>query len=56
MGQEIFNSEISMGSGCGSVGRAFASDTQDQLFESSHRLIFMLNICKPIVNCIEKTK
>ena len=35
-----------MGSGCGSVGRAVASDTRDLWFESSHL---------SIINCIGKT-
>ena len=30
------NNEINLGSGCGSVGRAVASDTSGQRFESSH--------------------
>ena len=34
-----------MGSGCGSVGRAVASDTRGPRFESSHRQKFILNIC-----------
>ena len=36
-----------LGSGCGSVGRAVASDTRGPRFESSHRqkFIFILNIC-----------
>ena len=36
-----------MGSGCGSVGRAVASDTSGPRFVSSHRQIFLsiLNIC-----------
>ena len=29
------------GSGCGSVGRAVASDTRDPWFEFGHRLIFL---------------
>ena len=35
------------GSGCGSVGRAVASDTRDPRFESSHwqKFIYILNIC-----------
>ena len=35
-----------LGSGCGSVGRAVASDTRGLQFESSHRqkFIFILNI------------
>ena len=35
------------GSGCGSVGRAVASNTKGSRFESSHRqkLIYLLNIC-----------
>ena len=32
------------GSGCGSVGRAVASDSRGQQFESCHRQKFMLNI------------
>ena len=39
-------------SGCGSVGRAVASDTRGPRFESSLRQKFKLNI----VNCIKKTK
>ena len=44
-----------LGSGCGSVGRAVASDTRDPRFESSHRqiYIYILNIC---LLCIEKMK
>ena len=36
-----------MGSGCGSVGRAVASDTRCRWFKSSHwqKFIFILNIC-----------
>ena len=36
-----------VGSGCGSVGRAAASDTRGPRFESSHRqkFIYILNIC-----------
>ena len=36
-----------MGSGCGSVGRAVASDTRGPRFESSHwqKFIYILNIC-----------
>ena len=33
-----------LGSGSGSIGRAFASDTRSPRFESSHREI-LLNIC-----------
>ena len=35
------------GGGCGSVGRAVASNTRGLWFESSHRqkIIFILNIC-----------
>ena len=37
-----------MGSGCGSVGRAVASNSRGPLFESSDRQKFMLNIyCQP---------
>ena len=36
-----------LGSGCGSVGRAVASDTRGPWFESSHwqKFIYVLNIC-----------
>ena len=30
-----------LGSGCGSVGRAVASDTRDPRFKSSHRQTFI---------------
>ena len=42
-----------VGSGCGSVGRAVASDARGPQFESSHRqnIIHVLTI-----NCIENTK
>ena len=38
---------MNMGGGCGSVGRAVASNTRGPRFESSHRqnFIFILNIC-----------
>ena len=42
-----------MGSGCGSVGRAVASDTRGLRFESSNQQTFNHII---IINCIEKTK
>ena len=49
-----------MGSGCGPVGSAVASDTRDTLFESSRRQFFtnfidktnMLTVIDHIVNCI----
>ena len=44
-----------MGSGCGSVGRAVASDTGGPLFESSHWQT-LAKFISPIVYCIEKTK
>ena len=36
-----------MGSGCGSVGKAVASNTRGPQFKSSHRqkFIYILNIC-----------
>ena len=36
-----------MGSGCGSVGRAVASDTRGLQLKSSHRqkIIYTLNLC-----------
>ena len=38
---------LRLGSGCGSVGRAVASDTRGPRFDSSHwqKFIFILNIC-----------
>ena len=44
---------IFKGSGCGSVGRAVASDTRGLRFESSHRRNFIHVFT---INCIEKTK
>ena len=43
------NEWASMGSGCGSVVRAVASDTRGMQFESSHRQSFLVNVF--IVNC-----
>ena len=45
-----------MGSCCGSVGRAVASDTRGLWFESSHRGIYIQDFYLPIVSCVEKTK
>ena len=49
----IFQSQVRLwhflSSGCGSVGKAVASDTRGPQIESGHRQIFT-------VNCIEKTK
>ena len=42
------------GSGCGSVGRAVASDTRDPRFESRHRQTFIKHLFT--VSCVEKTK
>ena len=42
------------GSGCGSVGRAVASDTRDTQFESSHWQTFIEHLLA--VDCVEKTK
>ena len=33
-----------LGSGCGSVGRAVASDTRGPWFESGHRQDFVMNL------------
>ena len=43
--------ELSLGSGCGSVGRAVASDARGLRFESSHRQTFISDIY-----LFEKTK
>ena len=48
-----FYKELHWGSGCGSVGRAVASDTRGPRFESSH-IIYIEHSFS--VNCIEKTK
>ena len=46
-----------MGSGCGSVGRAVASDTRGPRFESSHRQKFINTKHLYTVNCVlKKTK
>ena len=46
-----------MGSGCGSVGRAVASDTGGPRFESSHgKLLYRTLRFLSAVNCNEKTK
>ena len=50
----IWQTDIFMGSGCGSVGRAVASDTRDPQFESSHRKAFIKHLFT--VNCVVKTK
>ena len=47
---------INMGSGCGSVGRAVASNNRGPQFESSHRQTFISDIYLFTVSCIEKTK
>ena len=46
--------KLEQGSGCGSVGRAVASDPRSPRFESCPWQKFKLNIFT--VNCIEKTK
>ena len=47
---------MGQGSGCGSVGRAVASDTRGPQFESSHWQTFISDIYLFTVNCIEETK
>ena len=42
-----------LGSGCGSFGRAVASDNRGPRFESSHQRNFIHLFT---INCIEKTK
>ena len=42
------------GSGCGSVGRAVASDTRDPRLESRHWQTLIKHLFT--VNCVEKTK
>ena len=44
------------GSGCGSVGRAVASNTRGPWFKSSHWQTFISDIYWFTVNCLEKTK
>ena len=43
-----------LGSGCGSFGRAVASNTRDPRFESRHWQTFIVHLFT--VNCVEKTK
>ena len=50
------SSKDPLGSGCGSVGRAVASNARGPRFESSHWQPFISDICLFTVNCIEKTK
>ena len=49
--QRFHVADSRLGSGCGAVGRAVASDTRGPVFESSRRQLF-LNIF--IVNCLYK--
>ena len=44
------------GSGCGSVGRAVASNARGPQFQSIHRQTIIMDIYFSTVNCIEKTK
>ena len=48
--------DYDLGSGCGSVGRAVASNTRGPRFESSYWQTFILDICLFSEKCIEKTK
>ena len=42
-----------LGSGCGSVGRAVASDTKSLQFKNSHWQTFILNInCHLLLGCL----
>ena len=52
----MFTAYEVVGSGCGSVGRAVASDARGLQFESSHRQTFILDIYLFTVNCVEKKK
>ena len=55
--QLLIEKSINMDSGCCSDGRVVVSNTRDPRFESGHRQILSTqNICKPIINSIEKTK
>ena len=47
MTKAVVKKYFELGSGCGSVGRAVASNTRGPWFESSHRqkFIYILNIC-----------
>ena len=45
---------LKVGSGCGSVGRAVASDTRDPRLESRHWQTLIKHLFT--VNCVEKTK
>ena len=50
------NRQSSMGIGCGSVGRAVASDTRGVQFESSHRQKFINIEHLNTVNCVLKRR
>ena len=45
--ESVSKNQMQLGSGCGSVGRAVASNTTGPRFESSHwqKFIYLLNIC-----------
>ena len=45
-----------LGSGCGLVGRAVASDNRDPQFESSHRRIFVQKIVNLLSNVLKRRK
>ena len=47
---DVVNYKLKMGSGCGAVGRAVASDTRGPGFESNHRHI-LLNIYLLLTVC-----
>ena len=52
----LFNFLMGLGSGCGSVGRAVASDTRGPRFESSHRQKFNIEQLLDTVNCVLKRR
>ena len=56
VGVRVIKKETLMGSGCGSVGRAVASDTRRPRFESSHRqkIIHIEHLFT--VNCVLKRR
>ena len=53
---QILNKDSSQGSGCGSVGKAVASDTRGPWFESSRRQKFICDEYLFPVNCVLKRR
>ena len=52
----IVSTRMKWGSGCGSVGRAVASNTRDPMFKSQHRQNFICQIIYQLYNRKDKTE